>query len=270
MAQTTLKFWGVVGSSPPPCTGDRTFGMHTMCSGFESQDGDILIIDAGTGIIRLGDTLAARNDVQNLRIHCLFTHFHLDHILGLPFFKPLFQADAHIFFYSPWDPADTQAACRGLMGGRFFPLEFQETPSRKEFFQLGDAEVRIGQARVTWCPLNHPQGSTAYRLEFPDRSYVLATDTEPRDDGNNERLTEFCRGADYLICDAMFTSEDYARRKGWGHSTWLHAVELAAAAGVGTLFLSHLNPDYSDLVFENIQGWAQARFPDTYIAQEVT
>lgn len=268
MAQTILKFWGVVGSAPPPCTGERAFGTHTICSSFEAETGDIIIVDAGTGIIRLGDILAARDTPEDLRIHLLFTHFHLDHILGLPFFKPLFNPDAHISFYSPWSPDETHAACQGLMEGRFFPLEFVETPAQKDFHQLGDGVTHISQARVRWCPLSHPQGSAAYRLDFPDRSYVLATDTEPPEEGENERLIEFCRGADYLVCDAMFTSEDYTRKKGWGHSTWLHAVQLAAAAGVSTLFLSHLNPDYSDLVFENIQGWAQARFPDTYIAQE--
>ncbi|MGZ8877367.1 MAG: MBL fold metallo-hydrolase, partial [Candidatus Aminicenantales bacterium] len=122
---------------------------------------------------------------------------------------------------------------------------------------------------ISSCPLVHPQGSVAYRLESGGRSVVSATDTEHPEKGIDERLAAFAAGATHLIYDAMFTPEEYAAaKKGWGHSTWLAATELAAGARVGGLILSHYNPDHSDEMVDRLLAAARRIFPRAEAARQ--
>ena len=268
MDDNALKFWGVVGSSPVVCSRDRKYGSHTICTTLETGSDEVFIIDAGTGLIRLGNLFCARPEPEGRRIHLLLTHFHLDHVLGLPFFKPLFSPKARITFYTPWDPRETQDTLQELMGGRYFPIDFMETASAKDFQQLPEGSVEIAGIRISWCPLIHPQGSVAYRLESRGKAWVLATDTEHPPEGEDERLADFCREADALVYDAMYTPEDYSDKVGWGHSTWVQGARLARRARVGTLYLSHLNPDYTGARLDEMLGRAREAFPETRIASE--
>ncbi len=266
--KNVLEFWGVVGSSPVSCSKDRKYGSHTICESLETDSEAAFIIDAGTGIIRLGNLLSSRSEIPVQKIHLLFTHFHLDHVIGLPFFKPLYSPDVHITFYSPWSPQETQKELQYLMAGRHYPIDFENTLSQKDFRSLDQGTTRINDVAVSWCSLTHPQASAAYRLEYQGRIYVLATDTEHPAEGLDQPLLEFCRGADVLVYDAMYTPEEYPERIGWGHSTWLHGTQLAEEAGVIELYLSHLNPDYSGDQLDEILRLARKKFPATHMAQE--
>ncbi len=268
MTETALKFWGVVGSSPVSCSKKRKYGSHTICESLTIGSETAFIIDAGTGIIRLGNLLSSQAGASIQKIHLLFTHFHLDHIIGLPFFKPLYSPNVHITFYSPWSTQETQKELQDLMAGRHYPIDFEDTLSQKKYRQLDAGITKIAAVAVSWCPLNHPQASVAYRLEYQEKSYVLATDTEHPADGLDHNLLDLCRNADVLVYDAMYTPEEYLERKGWGHSTWLQGTRLAEAAGVKELFLSHLNPDHSGNRLEEIQNLAREKFPRTRLAQE--
>jgi phosphoribosyl 1,2-cyclic phosphodiesterase len=268
MADKNLKFLGVVGSSPVVCSKDRKYGSHTICSTLETGSEEIFVVDAGTGLIRLGNLYCTMPIPESRRIHILLTHFHLDHVLGLPFFKPLFSPKAQITFYTPWDTQETQTTLQELMGGRYFPVDFMDTASAKDFRQLPQGISEVAGIRVSWCPLNHPQGSVAYRLEHRGRSWVLATDTEHPEDGEDERLTDFCRDADVLVYDAMYTPEEYTEKKGWGHSTWVQGARMAERAGIKSLFLSHLNPDYPGSKLDEMLRLAREAFLHTEIACE--
>ncbi len=268
MADNALKFWGVVGSSPVSCSKDRKYGSHTICSTLETGSDEIFIIDAGTGLIRLGNLFCALPEPEGRRIHILLTHFHLDHVLGLPFFKPLFSPKAQITFYTPWDTQETQNTLQAFMGGRYFPIDFMDTASTKDFRQLPEGASEVAGIQVSWCPLNHPQGSVAYRLEHQGQSWILATDTEHPKKGEDERLTSFCQEADVLVYDAMFTPEEYPEKIGWGHSTWVQGTRMAEQANVGALYLSHLNPDYLGAKLDEMLRLAREVFPRTEIASE--
>ncbi len=268
MADNLLKFWGVIGSSPVVCSKERKYGSHTICSTLETGTDETFVIDAGTGLIRLGNMFYNDPRDEGRRIHILLTHFHLDHVLGLPFFKPLFSPKAQITFYTPWNPQETQITLHKLMGGRYFPIDFMDTASKKDFQQLPEGISEVAGVQVSWCPLNHPQGSVAYRLDHQGHSWVLATDTEHPEEGEDERLTAFCQGADALVCDAMYTPEEYEARKGWGHSTWIQGTRMAVQAGVGVLYLSHLNPDYTGAQLDEMLNQARDVFPQTEIACE--
>jgi phosphoribosyl 1,2-cyclic phosphodiesterase len=264
-----LTFWGVIGSAPVSCAGPREYGSHTICTSFKTESDELIVIDAGTGIIRLGDSIAAGSTPPPSRIHLLFTHFHLDHILGLPFFKPLFATGIPITFYSPWSRAETRATLGEMMAGRRYPIDFEDTPSAKEFRQLPENSQKIAGARLSWCPLRHPQASVAYRLQYGDQDIVLATDTEHLEDHIDERLLNFCRETDLLVYDSTFTPEEYSDKKGWGHSTWQEGTRLASEAGVRGLILSHLNPEHPDALLNAIQAQARKNFPRTRIAREI-
>ncbi len=193
-----IEFWGVRGTTPVSGKDRQKYGGATPCASVVSSAGDIVIVDAGTGIKRLGESLMTRPRDGKLRLHILLTHFHLDHVLGLPFFAPLYAAGAAITFYSPLSPSDTEKQLRGLMSGRYFPVDFKETASAKKYVRVEQDPLTIGKFEISGCPLNHPQGSFGYRIADRSGSIVFATDTEPPEAGLDERLAGFIRGADFL------------------------------------------------------------------------
>ncbi len=263
-----VEFWGVRGTAPVSGKSFVNYGGHTPCAAVESSAGDLIIVDAGTGIRRLGDGLMARSGSRALDIHLFLTHFHLDHIIGLPFFAPLYSARSRITFYSPVLPKEAEKWLGGLLTGRYFPVAFRETGAAKAFVRLEEDSLSIGKLEISHCPLNHPQGSVAYKIAEKDAGIVFATDTEPPDEGMDERLAGFILDAAYFVCDATFTPEEYRRRQGWGHSSWQHGTELARAAGVRNLLLSHFNPDHEDRAIDEIVRQARREFRRTGAARE--
>jgi phosphoribosyl 1,2-cyclic phosphodiesterase len=264
-----LEFWGVRGTCPVSGNDQNTYGGHTPCSSLETSDRNVLIVDAGTGIKKLGDKLQRERGGKPMSLHLLLTHFHLDHIMGLPFFMPLFSPEVTLFVYANCSPEETEENLSGLMAGRYFPVSLQETQSRKIFIQIREDGIEIGGSRITFSPLNHPQGSVAYKIHAGNEAVVFATDTEHPLQGVDEKLVDFASGTDILVYDAMFTPGEYeSGRMGWGHSTWLEGIKLTKKAGVRKLYLSHFNPDHNDNQIDQMITLARDQFPDTYGARE--
>ncbi len=264
-----LVFWGVRGTCPVSGRKHDKYGGHTPCSSFEIGEETILIFDAGTGIKNLGDRLMRNKGHLPRNLHIFLTHFHLDHIMGLPFFGPLYSPDVHLAFYCDCLPGETENRLGGLMGGKYFPVSFKETQAAKSFHQIPDDGITIGETRITFCPLNHPQGSVAYKIKDGHQTTVIATDTEHSEHGIDRQLAGFAEGSDIFVYDATFTPSEYrSGRMGWGHSTWLEGTKLALAAGVKNLCLSHLNPDHQDSQIDEIVSLAQEKFANTFAARE--
>ena len=264
-----FSFLGVRGSTPASGINFNRYGGHTSCSVVQLPDRDNLVVDMGTGIIGWGRELLKNQDGRSLRLHILFTHFHLDHLLGLLFFNPLYSPSAQITFYSALSPKSLERCLSSLMGGRFFPVKFMETPSKKIFRKVPPGRFRLGGIQISHCPLNHPQGALAYKFQDNHTSLVLATDTEHPEKGIDEELASFAFGADYLIYDAMFTPAEYRSGKtGWGHSTWEAGIMVAKAAEVDQLILSHFNPSHTDRNIDKILSRSQKEFPKTLPAKE--
>jgi len=155
------------------------------------------------------------------------------------------------------------------MAGRYFPLEFKETPSKKIFKRIPENNFQIGGADISSISLNHPQESVSYKIQDEGKTIVFATDTEHPEEGTDQKLVSFVRGADILVYDAMFTPEEYeSGRQGWGHSTWLEGTKVAEEAKVRSLYLSHFNPDHSDKQIDEIISMAREKFSQTYGARE--
>jgi phosphoribosyl 1,2-cyclic phosphodiesterase len=263
-----VEFWGVRGSTPVSGRNYVRYGGHTPCATVESSTGARIIVDAGTGLKTLGESLIGGAADDKLELHLLLTHFHLDHIIGLPFFAPLYSPRAAIHFHAAALPRETEKYLSGLMLGRYFPVAFRETASQKVFHRVGEDSWSIGKLKISSCPLIHPQGSVAYKIEEKDAHVVFATDTEPPEQGMDERLAGFIAGVEYFIYDATFTPKEYRMRQGWGHSTWLEGTKLARHAGVRHLVLSHLNPDHADGRVDDMVRLARREFRQTAAARE--
>jgi phosphoribosyl 1,2-cyclic phosphodiesterase len=264
-----IEFYGVRGTCPVSPPRGTAYGGHTLCTVVRTSAGGTLVIDAGTGLRPFEDDWRRAGGGTSVPLHLLFTHFHFDHISGLPFLRALYEKGADLRFHSALVPAEFRRRLEAFMTGPYFPVEFGSTPSRKTFERIGSRPILIEGAWVSACALNHPQGSVAFKIEEAGRSVVLATDTEHYADGVDARLAAFALGAEALLYDATFTPADYAAGKvGWGHSTWAAGVEIARAAGVGRLFLSHLNPDYGDAALSRIESAARKIFPRSVCVRE--
>jgi phosphoribosyl 1,2-cyclic phosphodiesterase len=268
-----LRFWGVRGSVPTACPGQLEIGGNTACmqiiprgQGGESSD-ELLIFDAGTGIRALGKQIMARAQPPKA-IHIFFTHFHWDHVQGLPFFLPLYSAKSQIVFHSVHPPEQLRGILAAQMQAPYFPVFFQEVPAQVEFRQGPVAPVRFGELVIDAFPLCHPQGSVGYRIVHPEKTVIYATDHEHGDEERDRGLIEAASGADVLVYDAQYTPAEYESRHGWGHSTWLDAIRMARHAGVKHLVLFHHDPDRDDAAVRGIEADARQEFAATHAAFE--
>lgn len=236
-----VRFWGVRGSIPVSGQAYARFGGDSACLEISGSRGTV-IIDAGTGLRGLGNILAAG---EPRHIHMLLTHFHWDHILGLLFFKPLYDSRFRITIHGPLPAEETEAALAALMRQPFFPVPFSAVRAKLSFAHLREAGEVAGFA-VRAIPLSHPSPGQGYSLEDETSRLVFLTDNELDGESALERYAAFAQGASLLVHDAEYTESEYARRKGWGHSSLERALELAVRAGVRRLALYHHNQDRTD------------------------
>jgi phosphoribosyl 1,2-cyclic phosphodiesterase len=262
----TVRFWGTRGSLPSPGPETPRYGGNTSC--VEIRAGEhLLIFDAGSGIRELGNRLL--RDMP-LTAHLFFTHYHWDHIMGFPFFGPLFVPGNTIHLYGEEKGGQgVLDLMRGQMRGPYFPVTMEDE-ARSEILPHAlrpGATVEIGEARITACRLYHPNDALAFRVDHHGRSVVYATDLE-HDPGHDRPLLDLAAGVDLLIYDATYTDSEYAGHVGWGHSTWRAGVEVARAAGAGQLVLFHHLPERTDREVAAIERAARRLFPESLAARE--
>jgi phosphoribosyl 1,2-cyclic phosphodiesterase len=276
-----VKFWGVRGSLPSPITPEQvrskiaavvqrarpedladaasrerfladlpaylfgTVGGNTTCLEVRLSDGRLIVLDGGSGLRELGVSLERRADpVSDIPI--FFTHFHWDHLQGIPFFGPAWVKGNRVSFLSP-DPR-VERVIRAQMRPPYFPVTMDSMPARLRFVHLRQPPVRIGRAEISWMRMNHPGGSYAYRIRERGRSLVFATDAEVTDREFHARGSnrEFFAGTDLLILDSQYTLEESFSKFDFGHTSFTMAVNLAEEWKVRTLVLFHHEPRYSD------------------------
>ncbi len=264
MGDFSVRFWGVRGSIPVSGPTTLRYGGNTSCVEVRAGD-EHVIIDAGTGIRALGASL-----VPPLTLRMIFSHLHWDHIQGFPFFRPLYSKDVSIEMYSGHKAEGSLVTVlEGQMQEPNFPVNLHGLPAAFVFNEIhpGEEILRFGELRVHTIPLHHPNGAMGMRFEYGGRVFVHLTDHEHNDDFA-DAMVDFCRDANLLSIDTMFTPEDYSNHKGWGHSHWGHAVDISKRAGVERLVLFHHNPDYDDDKLDGIHAAALESFPETLMARE--
>lgn len=267
MTARTLTFLGARGSMPVSGSPTNRYGGHTICIGIEAGAASMVLVDGGTGIIRLNRDEASEHVSD---YHVFLTHYHWDHIQGLPFFRPLYEASNTFTFYGHrWNGLSSREALEGAVRPPWFPVSMEEAASRKHYVTIDRGVFEVGDLTITAAPLRHPQGVIAYRVDGPNRSIVIATDCERGDAPSDAVLRDLATGADILVHDAQYTPEEYEDRYvGWGHSTWAHAAQAAEEAGVGGLILVSHDPTRTDDEIDGIVAKARHAFGNTRAASE--
>jgi phosphoribosyl 1,2-cyclic phosphodiesterase len=265
-----FEFWGVRGTVPTPYANRLDHGGNTSCLAARLADDEYLVVDCGTGARLLGTEIAKRASGRAVRVHVLFSHYHFDHVEGLPLFLPLYdrKATIRLLGFAP-EGRGLRDVLESLVTPPYFPVRLAGTPAKVEYVELHGEPFSIGDLRVSTLPLNHPDGCVAYRFERGRRGIVYATDHEHGDEAVDSALASFSRNADHLIYDATYLPAEYeSLRKGWGHSTWYAAVATARAAGVRNLVLFHHHPEHTDQELGEVLRVARKEFANTFIARE--
>lgn len=263
----SLRFWGVRGSTPTPGSSTLRYGGETSC--FEIRAGNALVlVDCGSGARNLGVDLC---QCGARKFDLLFTHTHLDHICGLPFFKPAYDPRFEVKAWAGHFQDETRLVdiISRIMSPPVFPVA-AKTLKAVEFrtFAAGSDIPRDDGLAIRTIRLNHPGGACGYRFDYCGKSICIITDHEHGDAAIDAALPDFVRGADFMIYDAMFTDEEYEVYRGWGHSTWQKAIQLAREGNVTTPVLFHHDPRRSDEELDEIGLAAQSAYPGTLVASE--
>ena len=270
-----VRFWGVRGSVPWTIPAAIGHGCNTPCLEVrDDETGDTLIFDAGSGIVGLGEQVHRQPSALSgqpsagLALPIVLTHYHWDHIQGLPFLAQLYQPGWLPRIYAPRFGTRDTAWVNTIFESPFFPVPYERLPNPPEVQLVEAGDLRIGSFHLASLLLNHPGGSLAYRVRGATGDLVYATDHEFGDPAFDEPLAEFARGAAVIIMDAHFTPDEIAAYKGWGHSDWRTCANFAAANDIGRLRLFHHKPGRTDEELLQIRADAQKVFPATETARE--
>ncbi len=287
-----IRFWGVRGSIASPGPKTVRYGGNTTCIEIRTDNNELIIIDAGTGIFPLSQTLLAE---MPLTANVLISHSHWDHIQGLPFFIPNFIPGNTLRLHGAFDPVSGKGVEQVMsvqLQYSYFPVREAEMKARIEYITLApEQSIQIGSATVTPFLMNHPVIDFGYRIEAHGKSVFFTGDHEPPQniyEPGEEGYAEYqtfvdekaadirraMKGVDVLIADCSYTEQEYPAKKGWGHGTFHTSIQYAKEAGAKVLFCTHHEPmrsdDALDAVFQQVleDNPSQAGDPEYRLARE--
>ncbi len=280
MAPIKIKFWGVRGSIPTPGPRTTRYGGNTSCLEISFPDKPLMIVDAGSGIRELGKDLLTRQ--HPIQAYIFLSHFHWDHIQGLPFFQPAFESQNNFVIYGCDEPnVDLTKIISMQMNPIYFPVAIEDMSAKVEFRPITEEQFTLNDVDVETKFLNHPGYTLGFRFTYNSKSIVYMSDNEPfyrkqnhtsrytRDslesrfenyvEDKENHLIRFLAGADVLIHDAQYFPEEYQQRISWGHSPYTYAVDLAVKGRVKQLILFHHDPDHDDDTVDRILDLSRNR-----------
>lgn len=265
-----ITCWGTRGSISVGDADVSRYGGDTISIEVTSDSGDLVILDAGTGIRKLGKSLK-KETVDSKPINIFFSHYHLDHITGMPFFSPIFNSNARINVFGPVleNVNSVSDVFSTIIGSPYFPLSLESGDAIKaniKFQDIGEERLQIGDLKISTIRINHTNhGGLGYKIEENGKTFVFLTDNElgtihPFGHEFNDYV-EFCRDADLLFHDAQFTNEEYDNFKEWGHSTIEDVTKLAQLANVKKCGFLHYAPNRTDDEVSKLYPFNSQLFP---------
>jgi phosphoribosyl 1,2-cyclic phosphodiesterase len=269
-SEFVVQFWGVRGSVPSPGKDTVRYGGNTSCVEMR-VGGKRLIFDGGTGLRMLGKSLEPSLPTE---AYWFFTHYHWDHIQGVPFFTPAFAEGntLHIHGEAPKNVAMQEHFCERVLHMNS-PVPVKAIRADLKFYDIvcGDT-ITLDDITIETGRLNHPNGAMGYRITWQGHSAFYCTDTEHFPERLDENVLHLARNADLVIYDAMYTDEEYnspkSPKQGWGHSTWQEGVKVAKEAGVKQLAIFHHEPSHTDDFLDGIEVEVKDAFPGAFLARE--
>ncbi len=279
MNSAYLRFWGVRGSYAAPFASHLNVGGNTSCVEIRAED-HVLVCDAGTGIIPFGNEIVKQKDVRELMV--ILTHYHWDHVCGLPFFVPAFLPEWKINFFAPGeDTAEIEQHFADQMRSPYFPVGTETWLADINYLAPQNEGFDYGPIKIQYNNVHHPGVTYGYRIQLNGKSILYVSDNECKfmEKSVSKRISElndeerklyeemvkeehqaeleFIKDADILIHDAQYNLEDYEKKHGWGHSCYIDTVNTAIDAGVKELYLYHHDPNYDDDAINTIHKHAQ-------------
>jgi phosphoribosyl 1,2-cyclic phosphodiesterase len=231
----------------------------------------IFIFDCGTGFRVLGHALEREFAGQPFAAHVFVSHFHWDHIQGMPFFRPLYDSpQSEFIFHSSGQTRSLEQVMAEQMAAPYFPVNLDQMRAKRGFYNIQNGCLPMEDGiRIKTAHLNHPQGCLGFRLETKEGVLVYATDNEPGISTFDKAVRKLAEGADILIYDAQYLPEEYAaRRRGWGHSHWREAVNVVMESGAKELILYHHDPEHTDAIVDKVVEDSLHYYPKVRAASE--
>ncbi|MGB3479780.1 MAG: MBL fold metallo-hydrolase [bacterium] len=256
-----IKLYGTRGSIAVANKETKKYGGNTTCLYVESNSGDVIVVDAGTGIRLLGVHLIQE---KKSRINILFTHYHWDHIQGFPFFTPIFLPSSVIDIYGSSKMTDPKKALSYQMTRPYFPAILSELPSKITFKTLKN-KLTIGDIEIQTIINNHPDQALGLKFTEGKNSFAFLTDNELFDKNGNtpyKKFVDFIKGVNFFIHDAQYKDDIYKKRLGWGHSTYSQVMKLAEDAGVRNVMFTHHDHGSNDKGIDAIVKGYRGKYPE--------
>jgi len=266
-----FKFYGTRGSIPICDSKFQKYGGNTTCIQIKSKDNTTLgIIDAGSGIRKLGKDIYKSKEVIPKEIFLGFTHFHWDHIQGFPFFDPAYDSNMKINIIALGENRgnlNLKQIFEGQMQSEYFPVPLEKMGAKFEFSFLDQSSEVFSNVATQAVRHNHPGGAYSYKFEQQGKSALISTDIE-HGDKLDKNILSLAKNVDLLIHDAQYTSDELKTFKGWGHSSYDQAIELALKANVKRLVLTHHDPNHDDDFLDEMEKYCQKKFANCQLAKE--
>jgi len=242
-----VTFWGTRGSIAAPGKDTVKYGGNTTCLEVRLSDDSLIVIDAGTGIRKLGMKLVEK---EEKKINIFLTHPHWDHIQGFPFFMPMYREGYQILVHGwPTTNRKVRNTITVQMEGTYYPVDFSSLSADIDFVEIEDLHLDYNSAKLSFLRCNHPVICHSIKFFEKGKTFVFMTDNELDDEKGETTWADFvsfCKGADLLVHDAQYTTDELALKKGWGHSSYLRVLQLARDSGVKQIGLFHHDPEHSD------------------------
>ena len=269
MNKTKIRFWGCRGSFPTSDKNMMKYGGDTSCVEIRTHDNNLIILDMGTGLKRLGNNII--NDASYPKnITIVLSHHHLDHLHGFLMFAPLFDSSYKINIYSRRSRnKGLEEVFNTFLQPEIWPVKLDDLQADISFIDLDENDIIINNDTTISNSLHaHPNGAYSIKIKILDKILTYSTDCEHPKEGLNQNVINFAEESDILIHDAQYTPEDLKKYKGWGHSSWENAVDVAVRSNSKKLILFHHSPDYSDDALDEIERKAKLHFSHVISAKQ--